>query len=175
MADSKDEALTGPVFKALADTTRRQILQDLGKSPLPAGEVASKFPISGPSISRHLAVLKTAGLVTEQRQANKIIYSLVPERLANCVFPFVFSLCPGLVEEHLADQVAPAPAGKIRQQSRKKPKGPDKTATKQKRKAASSKGSARDNDGGRAQAERNVAAGNVAAGSEAAGSEAAGS
>src|SRR5215469_6720237 len=51
------------VFKALADPTRRQILQDLREGELSAGEIASRFPISNPSVSRHLTVLKSAGLV----------------------------------------------------------------------------------------------------------------
>jgi DNA-binding transcriptional ArsR family regulator len=82
------------VFKALADPTRRQILQDLREGELSAGEIASHFPISGPSISRHLTVLKTAGLVTERRVANRIYYSLVEERLALSVGHFLSAVCP---------------------------------------------------------------------------------
>lgn len=73
---------TDLVFKALSDPTRRQVLEALSDSELPAGEIASRFPISGPSVSRHLAVLRGAGLVSERREANRIIYSLVPEQLA---------------------------------------------------------------------------------------------
>ena len=76
---------TDNLFKALADPTRRTILYQLRKGEVAAGQVASRFPISGPSISRHLAVLKAAGLVVERRQANKILYSLVPGRLAESV------------------------------------------------------------------------------------------
>ena len=82
------------VFKALADPTRRQILQDLRDGELAAGEIASRFPISGPSISRHLSVLKGAGLVTERRDANRILYSLVEERLALSVGEFLSAVCP---------------------------------------------------------------------------------
>lgn len=139
MADSKDQGLAGLVFKALADPTRRQILKELRKGPLAAGDVAANFPISGPSISRHLSVLKGAGLVAEQRQANKIIYSLIDEQLASCVFPFVFSLCPGLVEQHLADQVAPPPQERAQQQPKKGTKGPGKAAAKQKHKSTGSR------------------------------------
>src|SRR5271165_6119044 len=63
------------VFRALADPTRRQILQDLQAGELGAGEIASRFTISAPSISRHLGVLKSAGLIVERREANRIIYS----------------------------------------------------------------------------------------------------
>jgi DNA-binding transcriptional ArsR family regulator len=82
------------VFRALADPTRRQILQDLRQSELAAGEIAGRFPISGPSISRHLTVLKAAGLVEERREANRIYYSLVEERLAVCVGNFLSAVCP---------------------------------------------------------------------------------
>jgi DNA-binding transcriptional ArsR family regulator len=82
------------VFRALADPTRRQILQDLREGELAAGEIAARFPISGPSISRHLTVLKSAGLVTERREANRIYYSLVEERLAVTVGNFLSVVCP---------------------------------------------------------------------------------
>jgi DNA-binding transcriptional ArsR family regulator len=82
------------VFRALADPTRRQILTDLRGGELSAGDIAARFAISGPSISRHLSVLRAAGLVTERRQANRILYSLVPERLALCVGTFLSAVCP---------------------------------------------------------------------------------
>jgi DNA-binding transcriptional ArsR family regulator len=82
------------VFRALADPTRRQILQDLRDGERAAGEIAAGFSISGPSISRHLAILKSAGLVTERRQANKIYYSVVEERLAVSVGTFLSAVCP---------------------------------------------------------------------------------
>jgi DNA-binding transcriptional ArsR family regulator len=89
MAD--DEA---SVFRALADPTRRQILQDLRPGELSAGDIASRFPIKGPSVSRHLSVLKGAGLITERRDANRILYSLVEDRLALCVGGFLSVVCP---------------------------------------------------------------------------------
>lgn len=82
------------MFRALADPTRRQILQDLRDGELTAGEISSRFSISGPSISRHLGVLKGAGLVRERRQANRIYYALVEERLAVCVGSFLSTVCP---------------------------------------------------------------------------------
>jgi DNA-binding transcriptional ArsR family regulator len=88
---------TAGVFKALADPTRRQILQDLRAGELAAGDIAARFTISGPSISRHLSILKAAGLVTERRDANRILYSLVEDRLANCVGGFLSVVCPDQV------------------------------------------------------------------------------
>jgi DNA-binding transcriptional ArsR family regulator len=82
------------VFRALADSTRRQILEELRSGELAAGEIAGKFPISGPSISRHLGVLKAAGLIRDRREANRILYSLVEERLALCVGRFLSAVCP---------------------------------------------------------------------------------
>jgi len=82
------------VFRALADPTRRQILQDLRTGEMPAGDIAKRFSISAPSISRHLSVLKGAGLVEERRDGNRILYSLVGDRLANSVGDFLSSVCP---------------------------------------------------------------------------------
>lgn len=84
----------GSVFRALADPTRRQILHDLREGELTAGEIAARFTISGPSVSRHLGVLRNAGLIIERREANRIYYSLVEERLALCVGEFLSSVCP---------------------------------------------------------------------------------
>lgn len=82
------------VFRALADPTRRQILQELKSSELSAGAIASRFDISAPSISRHLAILKTADLITERRQGNRIFYRLEPERLAHYLSDFLSNVCP---------------------------------------------------------------------------------
>src|SRR2546428_13936507 len=73
----------GSVFKALAAPPRRQILQELKSRELAAGEIAGRFPISGPSISRHLAILEGAGLVSQRRDANRIFYRLGAESLAS--------------------------------------------------------------------------------------------
>jgi DNA-binding transcriptional ArsR family regulator len=82
------------VFRALADPTRRQILQDLQGGELTAGDIASRFTITAPSVSRHLGVLRNAGLINERRDANRIFYSLVEERLALCVGQFLSVVCP---------------------------------------------------------------------------------
>jgi DNA-binding transcriptional ArsR family regulator len=63
-------------MQALADPTRRAIVQMLYDGDLTAGEIAAGFQISGPSISHHLAVLKGAELVTAQRSGQTIIYRL---------------------------------------------------------------------------------------------------
>ncbi len=63
-------------YRALADPTRREILRLLREGDLPAGELAAEFEISWPSVSRHLRVLETAGLVSSERRGGHIIYSL---------------------------------------------------------------------------------------------------
>ncbi len=64
------------LFKALNDTTRRDILELLKKRDLTAGEIADRFEISKPSISHHLDLLKQAGLVDSIKSGQYIYYSL---------------------------------------------------------------------------------------------------
>src|SRR5688500_6897498 len=64
------------VFKALADPTRREILHLLRSGPLPSGEIAARFPSAWPTISRHLAVLRDAELVTTERDGSSVVYEL---------------------------------------------------------------------------------------------------
>ncbi|KAA9002126.1 winged helix-turn-helix transcriptional regulator [Paenibacillus spiritus] len=63
-------------FKALADPTRRQIIRLLRERDRTAGEIADCFDISKPSISHHLQVLKSAGLVQDERKGQFLVYSL---------------------------------------------------------------------------------------------------
>ena len=63
-------------FKALADPSRREILRLLREGPLSSGEIAEHFSSSWPTISRHLAVLREAGLILAERRGQQIIYEL---------------------------------------------------------------------------------------------------
>jgi DNA-binding transcriptional ArsR family regulator len=81
-------------FRALADPTRRQILQELKRGELSAGEIAACFTISGPSISRHLSILKNADLISERREGNRILYRLEPEQIAHTLGDFLSAVCP---------------------------------------------------------------------------------
>lgn len=63
-------------LRALADPTRREILELLKHGPLPAGKLAAHFPIAGASVSRHLSVLKDAQLVRDRRSGQFIYYEL---------------------------------------------------------------------------------------------------
>lgn len=63
-------------LQALADPTRREILNLLKKGPLPAGEISAQFNMTAPSVSRHLSVLKAADLIRDTRKGQFIIYEL---------------------------------------------------------------------------------------------------
>ena len=64
------------VYRALADETRRSILDYLRDGPRTSGEIADQFHSSWPTISRHLAVLRAGGLVVAERQGQAIYYEL---------------------------------------------------------------------------------------------------
>jgi DNA-binding transcriptional ArsR family regulator len=64
------------IFKALNDPARREILKMLQKQDMTAGDIASKFEMTAPSVSHHLDKLKRAGLVTTIRQGQFIHYSI---------------------------------------------------------------------------------------------------
>ena len=66
----------GDAFKALADPTRRHILELLAQGDLTAGEIAAHFSMSKPSVSHHLSILKSAGLICDQRSGQNIVYSV---------------------------------------------------------------------------------------------------
>src|ERR1700721_4027135 len=68
-------------FQALADPTRRAVLDLLRRGSQPAGEIASAFPISRPAISKHLRLLRRAHLVREHREGRHRVYQLNPEPL----------------------------------------------------------------------------------------------
>lgn len=63
-------------FKAIADDTRRRVLQLLRRGEMTAGELSEHFDLSKPSLSHHFAVLKAADLVATRRDGQRIYYSL---------------------------------------------------------------------------------------------------
>ncbi|MCD9033905.1 metalloregulator ArsR/SmtB family transcription factor [Luteimonas sp. Y-2-2-4F] len=85
----------GPVFEALASLPRRQILAYLSAQELTAGEIAARFEMSAPAISRHLSVLEAAGLVASERRGQYVYYRLVGDNLVNSLTGFAFEICPG--------------------------------------------------------------------------------
>lgn len=68
--------VSNDVFKALADPTRREIVQMLRKGPLASGEIAERFPSAWATISRHLAILRDADVISAERNGNSIRYEL---------------------------------------------------------------------------------------------------
>jgi DNA-binding transcriptional ArsR family regulator len=69
---------TSAQLDALGDPTRRAILSQLRKGPLPVGALAQAFPISRPAISQHLKILKAARLVTDRAEGTRRLYQLDP-------------------------------------------------------------------------------------------------
>ncbi len=86
--------LVDKIFAALASGPRRQILAYLSKAQLTNSELANRFQMSAPSMSRHLSVLENAGLVSSQRQGQRVLYRLNPESLVNTLTGFAFEVCP---------------------------------------------------------------------------------
>jgi DNA-binding transcriptional ArsR family regulator len=70
-----------PVFAALADPTRRRLLELLAAGERSAGELAAEFDISRPGVSRHLRVLREAGLVRARGKGQRRLYSVDPAPL----------------------------------------------------------------------------------------------
>jgi DNA-binding transcriptional ArsR family regulator len=70
------------VFTAIADPTRREILRVLATEKIPVQRLTARFDVSRPAISRHLRVLREAGLVTEHKEGRQRFYKLEAERLS---------------------------------------------------------------------------------------------
>ena len=82
------------IFEALASAPRRKILAYLSEADLTAGEIAARFDMTKPSISRHLALLENAGLVQSVKRGQFIHYALVRENLVNTLNGYVQTVCP---------------------------------------------------------------------------------
>ncbi len=77
-----DDAQVDKAFGALADRTRRAILRQLRSGQTSVNEIASRFDISQPAISRHLRVLEDAGLIETERDGQQRLRRLSPQGLA---------------------------------------------------------------------------------------------
>ena len=84
----------GKVFEALSSEVRRKILAYLSAASMTAGEIAERFEISKPSLSKHLAVLQNVGLVASERRGQFIHYSLVEDNLVNTLNGFLQEVYP---------------------------------------------------------------------------------
>jgi DNA-binding transcriptional ArsR family regulator len=74
-------ATADPVFVALANPVRRELLELLAERPLSAGELSDRFDLSRPAVAEHLRVLRDAGLVADEPQGRRRIYRLTAEPL----------------------------------------------------------------------------------------------
>ena len=74
-------ASSGPAFEAIADPTRRAVLDLLRQGSLPAGSIAGAFAVSRPAVSKHLRILRRAKLVREHRRGRNRVYELNAEPL----------------------------------------------------------------------------------------------
>ena len=100
------------IFEALASTPRRKILAYLAEVDLTAGEIASRFSMSKPAISKHLQILENAGLVTSDKRGQFVWYSLVREELTLAIAAFLQTVAPGVE----AKAVAPLPPPRRRRE-----------------------------------------------------------
>lgn len=82
------------IFEALSSAARRKILAYLAEAELTSGEIASRFEMSKPAISKHLSILESAGLVRSEKRGQFVIYSLCQDNLANTLNGFVQEVCP---------------------------------------------------------------------------------
>jgi ArsR family transcriptional regulator, arsenate/arsenite/antimonite-responsive transcriptional repressor len=82
------------IFEALASNPRRKILAYLAKAELTTSELAARFAMTAPSMSRHLSVLENAGLVTSERRGQRVLYKLNSDNLVNTLTGFALEICP---------------------------------------------------------------------------------
>jgi DNA-binding transcriptional ArsR family regulator len=78
---TKSRPRTDSAFGAIADPTRRAILDLVRQRELSAGDIARRFPVSRPAIAKHVRVLRLAGLLRERREATQRFYRLDPAAL----------------------------------------------------------------------------------------------
>lgn len=82
------------VFQALSSTVRRRILAYLSKTSLTAGEIADRFEMSKPAVSKHLSVLENAGLVESEKKGLHVHYQLNKDNLFTGMNDFLVNFCP---------------------------------------------------------------------------------
>ncbi|MGN6690696.1 MAG: ArsR/SmtB family transcription factor [Sphingopyxis sp.] len=76
-----EPAMIDGIFRALADPTRRDVLERLGERPTATSELASRYPMALPSFLEHLKILESCGLVHSRKVGRVRTYSLAPDRL----------------------------------------------------------------------------------------------
>jgi len=92
---------TNKIFKALADPTRRRVLELLRDGPLTAGRLAERFPVSKPTMSAHFAVLQEAGLIEAEKDGRTVLYRLKMSVLEDALLGFADGLGIGMAGERI--------------------------------------------------------------------------
>ena len=82
------------VFAALASTPRRKILAYLSKASLTAGEIAERFEMTKPSLSKHLKILEHAGLIKGEKRGQFVHYSLADDNMLGTLHDCLATFCP---------------------------------------------------------------------------------
>jgi DNA-binding transcriptional ArsR family regulator len=82
------------VFEALASTPRRKILAYLSETSMTAGEIADRFEMSKPALSKHLKILENAGLVLSEKKGQFVHYSLADNNMIGTLHSFLSTFCP---------------------------------------------------------------------------------
>ncbi len=81
-------------FEALASEPRLKILAYLSKATMTAGEIAERFDMAKPSLSKHLSILENAGLIEGVKKGKYIHYSIVADHIANSLDGYLQEICP---------------------------------------------------------------------------------
>ena len=82
------------IFAALASAPRRKILAYLTGTELSAGDIAARFEMTKPSLSKHLRILESAGLIASDKRGQYVFYRLQGDNLANTLASFLQAVCP---------------------------------------------------------------------------------
>jgi ArsR family transcriptional regulator, arsenate/arsenite/antimonite-responsive transcriptional repressor len=82
------------VFEALASTPRRKILAYLSETSMTAGEIAARFDMSKPALSKHLKILENADLVRSEKKGQFVHYSLADDNLMLTMHNYLATFCP---------------------------------------------------------------------------------
>lgn len=80
-------------FEALASEPRLKILAYLSKASMTAGEIAERFDMTKPSLSKHLAILENAGLITSQKKGKYVHYTIVEDHIFNSLDGYLQEVC----------------------------------------------------------------------------------
>ena len=100
------------VLAALADPVRREIVELLAAGEATAGGIAERFPVSRPAVSRHLRVLREAGLVTAVERGRERVYALERAPLDE-LHRWLERVAPAAAEPVTVERAAPGPAGRL--------------------------------------------------------------